>query len=105
MESGLCLQVTEFGSIIKSIYSVVKELPLNTSITKNIPSVKYEKLRVIMENEQNRPVTLVEAKEYGKSLVSVYKALAGDREILGVSRQDERTESNSSTEVNKIHKR
>lgn len=71
------------------------------SNVRNISTVQYERLRVIMEKEQSRLVTLAEAQEYGKSLVNLYKALAGDREILGVSRQDERMESNSSTEVNK----
>lgn len=52
-----------------------------------------------MEKEQGRLVTFSEAQEYGKSLVNIYKALAGDREILGVSRQDERAELNSSTEM------
>lgn len=66
---------------------------------------QYEKLRKIIELEQSRPVTLDEAKEYGKSLVNIYKALAGNREILGVSRQDQRTESNSPTGVNKSQKR
>jgi hypothetical protein len=68
-------------------------------MTTDITIGQYEELRVIMESEQNRPVALSEAQEYGKSLINIYKALAGDREILGASGQDERTESNSSTEV------
>ena len=74
-------------------------------MTATTPAEKYEKLRLIMVAEQDCSVTITEAEKYGKSLVNVYKALAGDRKILGVSRQDERTESNSSPEVNKSSKR
>lgn len=45
-----------------------------------------EELRAILETEQKRQVTVDEAKEYGESLITVYKVLAGDREILGVNR-------------------
>ena len=73
--------------------------------TDTISISQYEELRVIMQKEQGCEVTFDEAQGYEKSLVNIYKTLAGDCEILGVSRQDERTESNSSTEVNKTRKR
>ena len=49
---------------------------------------RIEELRQILESEQNRPVTHEEAKSIGESLITVYKVLAGDREILGVSRME-----------------
>jgi DNA-directed RNA polymerase subunit F len=48
-----------------------------------------EELRLILETEQKRQVTDAEAKEFGQSLITVYKILAGDREILGVERRVE----------------
>lgn len=48
-----------------------------------------EELRTILETEQQRQVTAAEAKEYGESLITVYKVLAGDREILGIERTKE----------------
>lgn len=48
-----------------------------------------EELRTILETEQKRQVTSAEAKEYGESLITVYKVLAGDREILGVNRTED----------------
>ncbi len=50
-----------------------------------------EELRTILETEQKRQVTSAEAKEYGESLITVYKVLAGDREILGVNRTEDNT--------------
>lgn len=55
----------------------------------SINSERVEELRAILEIEQNRQVTALEAKEYGESLITVYKVLAGDREILGVDRAGE----------------
>jgi len=55
----------------------------------SINSERVEELRTILETEQNRQVTAAEAKEYGESLITVYKVLAGDREILGVERTGE----------------
>lgn len=49
---------------------------------------RIEELRAILEAEQKHPVTHEEAKEVGESLISVYKVLAGDREILGVARTE-----------------
>ena len=49
---------------------------------------RIEELRQILESEQNRPVTHEEGKSIGESLITVYKVLAGDREILGVSRME-----------------
>jgi len=49
---------------------------------------RIEELRQILEFEQKRPVTPEEAKEVGESLITVYKVLAGDREILGIARTD-----------------
>jgi len=54
----------------------------------SIDSQRIEVLRTILEVEQNRQVTASEAKEYGESLITVYKVLAGDREILGVNRAE-----------------
>ena len=54
----------------------------------SIRSESIEELRIILETEQNRKVTASEAKEYGESLINVYKVLAGDREILGVERTE-----------------
>ncbi len=54
---------------------------------------RIEELRQILESEQSRPVTHEEAKEVGESLIAIYKVLAGDREILGVTRtEDKRNE-------------
>ena len=47
-------------------------------------------MRQILESEQNRPVTHEEAKNVGESLITVYKVLAGDREILGVARTEDK---------------
>lgn len=47
---------------------------------------RVEDLRQILEFEHNRPVTAEEAEEIGKSLITVYKLLAGDREILGIGK-------------------
>lgn len=52
----------------------------------SINNDQIEQLRSILEVEQQRPVTPEEAKEYGESLITIYKVLAGDREILGVDR-------------------
>ena len=49
---------------------------------------RIEELRQILESEQNRPVTYEEAKNVGESLITVYKVLAGDRDILGVARTE-----------------
>ena len=49
---------------------------------------RIEELRQILESEQKRPVTHEEAKDVGESLIAVYKVLAGDREILGVTRME-----------------
>ena len=49
---------------------------------------RIEELRQILESEQNRPVTHEGAKNVGESLITVYKVLAGDREILGVARTE-----------------
>ena len=51
---------------------------------------RIEELRQILESEQNRPVTYEEAKNVGESLITVYKVLAGDREILGVARTEDK---------------
>lgn len=51
---------------------------------------RIEDLRQILESEQNRPVTHEEAKNVGESLITVYKVLAGDREILGVARTEDK---------------
>lgn len=53
-----------------------------------INNERLEELRQILEAEQKRPVTPDEAKEVGETLVTIYKVLAGDREILGVARTD-----------------
>lgn len=52
----------------------------------SISTDRVEELRQILEVEQNRQVTAAEAKEFGESLITVYKVLAGGREILGVDR-------------------
>lgn len=49
---------------------------------------RVEDLRQILELEHSRPVTIEEAEEIGKSLITVYKVLAGDREILGIGKID-----------------
>lgn len=51
---------------------------------------RIEELRQILKSEQNRPVTHEEAKNVGESLITVYKVLAGDREILGVARTEDK---------------
>lgn len=55
-----------------------------------INNERIEELRQILEAEQQRPVTHDEAKEFGESLITIYKVLAGDREILGVARTEGR---------------
>jgi len=57
-----------------------------------IDDKRIEELRAILEAEQERPVTHEEAKEVGESLVSVFKVLAGDREVLGLSKTEGRNE-------------
>ncbi len=52
----------------------------------SINDARVEELRQILEKEQGHHVTPEEAKEYGQSIITVYKVLAGDREILGVDR-------------------
>ncbi len=52
----------------------------------SISPERVEELRQILETEQNRQVTDAEAKEFGESMITVYKVLAGDREILGLNR-------------------
>ena len=51
---------------------------------------RIEELHQILESEQNRPVTHEEEKNVGESLITVYKVLAGDREILGVARTEDK---------------
>ena len=51
---------------------------------------RIEELRQILESEKNRPVTHEEAKNVRESLITVYKVLAGDREILGVARTEDK---------------
>lgn len=70
----------------------------------SISDESYEKLREILESEFKKPVSLAEAKEAGRGFINTYKLLAGDREILGVSRQMEKPESNFPTEVKKRKK-
>ena len=55
-----------------------------------VDNERIEELRQILESEQNRPVTHEEAKNVGESLITVYKVLAGDREILGVARTEDK---------------
>ena len=43
-----------------------------------------EELREILEAEQGRQISQTEAKAIGESLITTFKVLAGDREILGV---------------------
>ncbi|HEV2402657.1 MAG TPA: hypothetical protein VGS08_00460 [Candidatus Saccharimonadales bacterium] len=45
-----------------------------------------EELREILEAEQDKPVTQAEAKAIGESLITTFKVLAGNREILGVEK-------------------
>lgn len=52
---------------------------------------RIEELRQILEAEQKRPVTSEEARDVGESLITIYKVLAGDREILGVARIKEQS--------------
>ena len=51
---------------------------------------RIEELRQILESEQNRPVTHEEAKTSEESNNRIYKVLAGDREILGVARTEDK---------------
>ena len=52
---------------------------------------RIEELRQILESEQNRPVyPLRSEKRRRESLITVYKVLAGDREVLGVARTEDR---------------
>ena len=48
-----------------------------------------EELREILEAEQGRQISQAEAKAIGESLITTFKVLAGDREILGVERTQE----------------
>lgn len=48
-----------------------------------------EELREILEAEQGKPVTQAEAKAIGESLITTFRVLAGNREILGVERSEE----------------
>ena len=50
---------------------------------------RIEELRQILEAEQKRPVTPEEAKAVGESLITIYKVLAGNREILGIARSED----------------
>lgn len=39
----------------------------------------YEKLRKILEEEQNRPASIEEAQEVGDDLITFYETLAEDK--------------------------
>lgn len=49
-------------------------------ITQSAESERIERLRVILEQEQGRPVPYSEALEVGESLISFYEVLADDTE-------------------------
>jgi hypothetical protein len=48
--------------------------------TQSSESERIERLRMILEQEQGRPVTYGEALEVGESLISFYEVLADDTE-------------------------
>lgn len=50
-----------------------------------------EELREILEAEQGRQISQAEAKAIGESLITTFKVLAGDREILGIDSKKEGT--------------
>lgn len=56
------------------------------SNTQSSESERIERLRVILEQEQGRPVPYSEALEVGESLISFYEVLADDTESTNQER-------------------
>jgi len=54
----------------------------------SIDNEAVEDLRKILEEERQQPITHEQAKEVGESLITVFKVLAGDREVLGVAKPE-----------------